>query len=156
MLVNRFVIRRDGVNERRGIPLVLRNALRRLFTHYVEHTALRDAAAFLAAANANQLPPPPNDKVSFITTPRLNQFATYLPTGAPPAQILAANQYFTDWLSVLQSRGYSLTTTDPQWRIQLVLRTGAGGVTLIAWAGTGRIFDYGTVVSESGEGIGTS
>jgi hypothetical protein len=149
MLVNRFVIRRDGVRERRGIPLVLRNALRRLFTYFAEHTALRNAGVFLAAANSDQQPPPPNDKVSFITTPRLNQFAVYLPSGAPSAQALAVNQYFINWVSVLQSRGYSLTATDPRWRIQMVESFDETAVAFIAWAGTERIFDYvGGVIGE--------
>jgi len=142
MLVNRFVIRRDGVRERRGIPLVLRNALRRIFTFSVEHTALRNAAVFLAAANANQQPPPPTDRVSFITTPRLNQFAAYVPTNAPAEQALAVNQYLVNWVSVLQTRGYSLAATDPLWRIQALTNADANGTALIAWAGTGRIFDY--------------
>ena len=143
MLVNRFVIRRDGVNERRGIPLALRNALRRLFTFSVEHTALRNAAVFLAAANANRQPPPPTDRVSFITTPRLNQFAAYVPTNAPAEQGLAVNQYLVNWVSVLQTRGYSPTATDPRWRIQSVSVAQEGGVALIAWAGTGTIFGIG-------------
>jgi hypothetical protein len=142
MLVNRFVIRRDGVNERRGIPLALRNALRRLFTFYVEHTPLREADVFLAAANSNQQPPPPTDRVSFITTPRFNQFAMYLPSAAPNAQLLAANEYITNWISILQTRGYSSTATDSRWRIQSVSVPQQGGVALIAWAGTGRIFVY--------------
>ena len=142
MLVNRFVIRRDGVNERRGIPLALRNALRRLFIRFVEHTALRNAAVFLAAANANQQPPPPTDRVSFITTPRLNQFAMYVPTNAPTEQVLAANQYLLSWVSVLQTRGYSTTATDSRWRIQLESVAQLGDVAFIAWAGTERIFDY--------------
>jgi len=142
MLVNRFVIRRDGVNERRGIPLALRNALRRLFIRFVEHTALRNAAVFLAAANANQQPPPPTDRVSFITTPRFNQFAAYVPNGAPANQALAVNQYIAQWISILQTRGYSNTAIDPRWRIQLAPRPGAEGVALFAWAGTGRIFEY--------------
>jgi hypothetical protein len=143
MLVNRFVIRRDGVNERRGIPLVLRNMLRRLFAYFAEHTALRDAAVFLAAANANQLPPPPNDKVSFITTPRLNQFAMYVPNGAPAEQALAAQQYLINWFTILQSRGYSLTASDPHWRIQVANVVDGAGAALIAWAGTDPIFSYG-------------
>jgi hypothetical protein len=143
MLVNRFVVRRDGVNERRGIPLVLRNALRRHFTYFVERTPLRDAAVFLAAANTNQLTPLPTDKVSFITTPRLNQFAMYLPTNAPAAQALAAQQYFIDWVMILQSRGYSFTATDPRWRIQIAQSVDGLGAALIAWAGTERIFYYG-------------
>jgi len=142
MLVNRFVIRRDGVNERRGIPLALRNALRRLFTFYVEHTPLREADVFLAAANSNQQPPPPTDRVSFITTPRFNQFAMYLPSAAPNAQLLAANEYITNWISILQTRGYSTMATDSRWRIQSVSVPQQGGVALIAWAGTGRIFVY--------------
>ena len=142
MLVNRFVIRRDGVNERRGIPLALRNALRRLFTFSVERTSLRNAAVFLAAANSNQEPPPPTDRVSFITTPRLNQFAMYVPTNAPTEQVLDANQYFLNWVSVLQTRGYSTTATDSRWRIQSVSVAQQGGVAFIAWAGTERIFDY--------------
>ena len=142
MLVNRFVIRRDGVNERRGIPLALRNALRRLFTFYVERTSLRNAEVFLAAANSNQEPPPPTDRVSFITTPRLNQFAMYVPTNAPTEQVLDANQYFLNWVSVLQTRGYSTTATDSRWRIQSVSVAQQGGVAFIAWAGTERIFDY--------------
>ena len=142
MLVNRFVIRRDGVRERRGIPLALRNALRRLFTFYVERTSLREADVFLAAANSNQEPPPPTDRVSFITTPRLNQFAAYVPDGAPAAQILAAIQYLLDWLSILQTRGYSLTATDPRWRIQLMESPDDTSVAFIAWAGTEQIFDY--------------
>jgi len=142
MLVNRFVIRRDGVNERRGIPLALRNALRRLFTFSVEHTALREADVFLAAANSNQQPPPPTDRVSFITTPRFNQFAAYLPTNAPAEQGLAVNQYLVNWVSVLQTRGYSTMATDSRWRIQSVSVPQQGGVALIAWAGTGRIFVY--------------
>ena len=142
MLVNRFVIRRDGVRERRGIPLALRNALRRLFIRFAERTALRDAEPFLAAANANQLPLPPTNKVSFITTPRFNQFAVYVPTNAPAAQALAAQEYFINWLSVLQSRGYSLTATDSRWRIQLVETVDETAVALVAWAGTERIFAY--------------
>ena len=142
MLVNRFVIRRDGVNERRGIPLALRNALRRLFTFYVEHTPLREAHVFLAAANSNQEPPPPTDRVSFITTPRFNQFAAYVPTNAPANQALAVNQYIAQWISVLQTRGYSPTATDPLWRIQALTNADANGTALIAWAGTERIFDY--------------
>jgi len=142
MLVNRFVIRRDGVNERRGIPLALRNALRRLFTYFAEHTVLRDAGVFLAAANSNQQPPPPNDKVSFITTPRLNQFAVYIPNGAPANQALAASQYILNWISILQTRGYSPTASDPRWRIQLVQNTEATGLAIVAWAGTERIFGY--------------
>jgi hypothetical protein len=142
MLVNRFVIRRNGVSERRGIPLALRNALRRHFTYFVERTALRDADAFLAAANTNQQPPPPTNKVSFITTPRLNQFAVYIPTNAPAEQILAANQYLLNWVSVLQNRGYSTTATDPRWRIQTLSNSGSGGFFFIAWAGTERIFVY--------------
>ena len=142
MLVNRFMIRRDGVRERRGIPLVLRNALRRLFIRFAEHTALREAEVFLAAANSNQQPPPPTDRVSFITTPRLNQFAMYVPTDAPLAQALAANQYILDWLSVLESRGYSSTASDPRWRIETVQSTNATGSAFVAWAGTERIFFY--------------
>ena len=142
MLVNRFVIRRDGVNERRGIPLVLRNALRRLFTFSVEHTALRNAAVFIAAANANQQPPPLGDKVSFITTPRLNQFAAYVPNGAPTEQALAVNQYLLNWVSVLQTRGYSTTATDPRWRIMTVAIVDENGSAIFAWAGTERIFYY--------------
>ena len=142
MLVNRFVIRRDGVNERRGIPLALRNALRRLFTFYVERTPLREADVFLAAANANQQPPPPTDRVSFITTPRFNQFAAYVPTNAPANQALAVNQYIAQWISVLQTRGYSIAATDPRWLIQLAQRPGAEGVAFISWAGTEQIFDY--------------
>ena len=142
MLVNRFVIRRDGVRERRGIPLALRNALRRLFIRFVEHTPLREADVFLAAANSNQQPPPPTDRVSFITTPRFNQFAMYLPSAAPNAQLLAANEYLTNWISILQTRGYSTMATDSRWRIQSVSVPQQGGVALIAWAGTGRIFVY--------------
>ena len=142
MLVNRFVIRRDGVNERRGIPLALRNALRRLFIRFVEHTPLREADVFLAAANSNQQPPPPTDRVSFITTPRFNQFAMYLPSAAPNAQLLAANEYITNWISILQTRGYSTMATDSRWRIQSVSVPQQGGVAFIAWAGTERIFDY--------------
>ena len=142
MLVNRFVIRRDGVNERRGIPLVLRNALRRLFTFSVEHTALRNAAVFLAAADANQ-PSPPTDRVSFITTPRLNQFAMYVPTNAPTEQVLAANQYLVNWLSVLQTRGYSPTATDPRWRIMTIATVDENGGAFFVWAGTGTIFGIG-------------
>jgi len=144
MLVNRFVIRRDGVNERRGIPLALRNALRRLFIRFVEHTPLREADVFLAAADSNQGPPLSTDRVSFITTPRLNQFAAYVPNGAPANQALAVNQYIAQWISVLQTRGYSTTATDSRWLIQIAQRPGAEGVALIAWAGTGRIFDYGS------------
>ena len=144
MLVNRFVIRRDGVNERRGIPLALRNALRRLFIRFVEHTPLREADVFLAAADSNQQPPPPTDRVSFITTPRLNQFAMYVPTNAPANQVLAVNQDIAQWISVLQTRGYSTMATDSRWRIQAVSVPQQGGVALIAWAGTGRIFDYGS------------
>jgi len=143
MLVNRFVIRRDGVRERRGIPLVLRNALRRLFIRFAERTALRDAEPFLAAANSNQQSPLPTDKVSFITTPRLNQFAMYIPTSAPTEQVLAANQYFTNWFSILQSRGYSITASDPRWRIQTQSKADLGGIAFIVWAGTEPIFDYG-------------
>ena len=142
MLVNRFVIRRDGVNERRGIPLVLRNALRRLFTFSVEHTALRNAAVFLAAADANQ-PSPPTDRVSFITTPRLNQFAMYVPTNAPTEQVLAANQYLVNWLSVLQTRGYSPTATDPRWRIMTIAIVDENGGAIFAGAGTETIFGIG-------------
>jgi len=142
MLVNRFVIRRDGVNERRGIPLVLRNALRRLFTFSVEHTALRNAAVFLAAADANQ-PSPPTDRVSFITTPRLNQFAAYVPTNAPTEQVLAANQYLVNWLSVLQTRGYSPTATDPRWRIMTIATVDENGGAIFAGAGTETIFGIG-------------
>jgi len=142
MLVNRFVIRRDGVNERRGIPLALRNALRRLFIRFVEHTPLREADVFLAAANSNQGPLPPTDRVSFITTPRLNQFAAYVPNGAPANQALAVNQYIAQWISVLQTRGYSIAATDSRWLIQLAQRPGGEGVALIAWAGTGRIFEW--------------
>jgi hypothetical protein len=145
MLVNRFVIRRDGVRERRGIPLVLRNALRRLFRIFAEQTALRDATVFLAAANANQQPPPPTNKVSFITTPRLNQLAMYIPTGAPSDQSVAANQYFSEWLSLLARRGYSFTASDPRWRIYTESNTDATGVAIIAWAGTERIFAYGLI-----------
>jgi hypothetical protein len=141
MLVNRFVIRRDGVNERRGIPLVLRNALRRLFTFSVEHTALRNAAVFLAAADANQ-PSPPTDRVSFITTPRLNQFAMYVPTNAPTEQVLAASQYLVQWISVLQTRGYSITATDPNWRIQTASEQHLNATAIFARAGTERIFYY--------------
>jgi hypothetical protein len=148
MLVNRFVIRRDGVNERRAIPLVLRNALRRHFTHYVERTPLRDAMIFLAAANTNRLPPPPTDKVSFITTPRLNQFAMYVPSNAPAAQALAAQQYFIGWVTILESRGYSFTATDPRWRIQIAHSVDGSGAALIAWAGTERIFYYGVSTSD--------
>jgi len=143
MLVNRFVIRRDGVRERRGIPLALRNALRRLFIRFAEHTALRDAEPFVAAANPNQQQPMRNDKVSFITTPRFNQFAMYLPTGAPQAQLLAANEYFVNWVSILQNRGYSTTATDPEWHIRTATGNFQGDTGLFAWAGTERIFDYG-------------
>jgi len=143
MLVNRFVIRRDGVNERRGIPLVLRNALRRLFTFSVEHTALRNAAVFLAAANANRQPPPPTDRVSFITTPRLNQFAAYVPTNAPAEQGLAVNQYLVNWVSVLQTRGYSTTATDPRWRIMTIATVNENGGAIFAWTGTETIFGIG-------------
>ena len=143
MLVNRFVIRRDGVNERRGIPLALRNALRRLFIRFVEHTALRNAAVFLAAANANQQPPPPTDRVSFITTPRLNQFAMYVPTNAPTEQVLAANQYLLSWVSVIQTRGYSTTATDSRWRIMTIATVDENGSAIFAWAGTGTIFGIG-------------
>jgi hypothetical protein len=143
MLVNRFVIRRDGVPERRGIPLVLRNALRRLFIRFAEHTPLRNAAAFLAAANPNRQPPPPTDRVSFITTPRLTQFAAYIPNGAPANQALAANQYILNWVSTLQHRGYSTTASDPRWRIHFTQITEAGYVATVVWAGTGRIFEYG-------------
>jgi len=142
MIVNRFVIRRDGVNERRGIPLVLRNALRRLFTFSVEHTALRSAEPFLAAADPNQQPPPPTDRVSFITTPRFNQFAAYFPNGAPAEQALAVNQYLVNWVSVLQTRGYSPTATDPRWRIMTIPTANENGTALFAWAGTERIFYY--------------
>jgi len=142
MLVNRFVIRRDGVNERRGIPLVLRNALRRLFTFSVEHTALRNAAVFLAAADANQ-PSPPTDRVSFITTPRLNQFAAYVPTNAPAEQALAVNQYIAQWISVLQTRGYSTTATDPRWRIMTIATVDENGGAIFAWTGTETIFGIG-------------
>jgi hypothetical protein len=142
MLVNRFVIRRDGASERRGIPFMLRNALRRIFTFSVEHTALRNAAVFIAAANANQQPPPPTDRVSFITTPRLNQFAAYVPTNAPAEQALAVNQYFVNWVSVLQTRGYSPTATDPRWRILTAIEPLSNATVVFAWAGTGRIFDY--------------
>jgi len=142
MLVNRFVIRRDGVRERRGIPLALRNALRRLFTFSVEHTALRNAEVFLAAANSNQEPPPPTDRVSFITTPRFNQFAVYIPNGAPDNQALAVNQYIAQWTSVLQTRGYSTTATDSPWDIQLTVSIGDTGVAFVGWAGTERIFGY--------------
>jgi len=142
MLVNRFVIRRDGVNERRGIPLVLRNALRRLFTFSVEHTALRNAAVFLAAADANQ-PSPPTDRVSFITTPRLNQFAANVPTNAPAEQVLAVNQYLVNWLSVLQTRGYSPTATDPRWRIMTIATVDENGGAIFAGAGTETIFGIG-------------
>ena len=142
MLVNRFVIRRDGVNERRGIPLVLRNALRRLFIRFVEHTPLREADVFLAAANSNQQPPPPTDRVSFITTPRFNQFAAYLPTNAPAEQGLAVNQYLVNWVSVLQTRGDSPTATDPRWRIMTIAIVDENGGAIFAWAGTGTIFDY--------------
>jgi hypothetical protein len=143
MLVNRFVIRRDGVRERRGIPLALRNALRRHFIRFVERTDLRNAEVFLAAANANQQPPPPNNRVSFITTPRLNQLAMYVPTNAPAAQVLALNQYIVNWLSVWQQRGYSLTATDPRWRIQTAQNTDENGVASFAWVATERIFYYG-------------
>ena len=142
MLVNRFVIRRDGVRERRGIPIVLRNALRRLFTFSVEHTALRNAAVFLAAANPNQQPPPPTDRVSFITTPRLNQFAAYVPNGAPANQALAVSQYLLNWVSVLQTRGYSPTATDPRWRILTASFEFLDATVVFAWAGTERIFSY--------------
>ena len=142
MLVNRFVIRRDGVNERRGIPLALRNALRRLFIRFAEHTALRDAEVFLAAADANQQSPPPTDRVSFITTPRLNQFAAYLPTNAPAEQTLAVSQYFFNWVSVLQTRGYSTTATDPRWRILTASVQLSDATVIFAWAGTERIFYY--------------
>jgi hypothetical protein len=142
MLVNRFVIRRDGVNERRGIPLALRNALRRLFTFSVEHTALRNAEVFLAAVNPNQQPPPPTDRVSFITTPRLNQFAMYVPTNAPTEQVLAASQYLVQWISVLQTRGYSITATDPNWRIQTASEQHLNATAIFARAGTERIFYY--------------
>jgi len=140
MLVNRFVIRRDGVNERRGIPLALRNALRRLFIRFAEHTPLRNAEVFLAAANASRQPPPPNDRVSFITTPRFNQFAAYVPTDAPAEQALAVNQYFLNWLSVLQTRGYSTTATDPRWRILTMATADENSEAFVAWAGTERIF----------------
>jgi len=143
MLVNRFVIRRDGVRERRGIPLALRNALRRLFIRFVEHTPLREADVFLAAANSNQQPPPPTDRVSFITTPRLNQFAAYVPNGAPANQALAVNQYIAQWISVLQTRGYSPTATDPQWRIMTIATVDENGSAIFAWAGTGTIFGIG-------------
>ena len=142
MLVNRFVIRRDGVNERRGIPLALRNALRRLFIRFVEHTALRNAAMFLAAADANQ-PSPPTDRVSFITTPRLNQFAAYVPTNAPAEQAFAVNQYLVNWLSVLQTRGYSPTATDPRWRIMTIATVDENGGAIFAGAGTETIFGIG-------------
>ncbi len=148
MLVNRFVIRRGGERERRGIPLVLRNELRRLFTYFVEHTALRDAAVFLAAANPSGLPTPPNNKVSFITTPRFNQFAMYLPAGAPPAQTLAVSQYLVGWISAFTKRGYSLTATDPNWRIQIETSASELETTIIAWAGTERVFSYGTDIIE--------
>jgi len=144
MLVNRFVIRRDGVNERRGIPLVLRNALRRLFIHAVERTALREADVFLAAANPNRQPPPPTNKVSFITTPRLNQFAMYIPNGAPIDQVLGANNYLTAWASILESRGYDSMATDPQWRLHTDVGTVGRDATIFAWAGTERIFFYGS------------
>jgi len=144
MLVNRFVIRRDGVNERRGIPPVLRNALRRLFIRFVEQTALRNAEVFLAAANSNQQPPPPTNRVSFITTPRLNQFAMYIPAGAPVDQVLTANEYIGSWTSILESRGYSSTATDPQWRLHVVADANGADVVLFAYAGTGRIFFYGS------------
>ena len=143
MLVNRFVIRRDGVNERRGIPLALRNALRRLFTFSVEHTALRNAAVFLAAANANRQPPPPTDRVSFITTPRLNQFAAYVPTNAPAEQGLAVNQYLVNWVSVLQTRGYSTTATNPAWRITVGYIGNLNATAVFAWTGTETIFGIG-------------
>ena len=143
MLVNRFVIRRDGVNERRGIPLVLRNALRRLFIRFVEHTPLREADVFLAAANSNQQPPPPTDRVSFITTPRFNQFAAYLPTNAPAEQGLAVNQYLVNWVSVLQTRGYSTTATDPRWRIMTIATVNENGGAIFAWTGTETIFGIG-------------
>jgi hypothetical protein len=142
MLVNRFVIRRDGASERRGIPFMLRNALRRLFIRFAEQTALRNAEVFLAAVNENRQPPPPTDRVSFITTPRLNQFAAYVPTNAPAEQGLAVSQYFLNWVSVLQTRGYSTTATDPRWRIHTQSTAGANGTAIIAWAGTERIFDY--------------
>jgi len=142
MLVNRFVIRRDGVNERRGIPLALRNALRRLFIRFVEHTPLREADVFLAAANSNQQPPPPTDRVSFITTPRFNQFAAYVPTNAPANQALAVNQYIAQWISVLQTRGYSITATDPNWRIQTSSEQHLNATAIFARAGTERIFYY--------------
>jgi hypothetical protein len=143
MLVNRFVIRRDGVNERRGIPLALRNALRRLFIRFVEHTPLREADVFLAAANSNQQPPPPTDRVSFITTPRLNQFAAYVPNGAPANQALAVNQYIAQWISVLQTRGYSPTATDPRWRIMTIATVDENGGAIFAGAGTETIFGIG-------------
>ena len=142
MLVNRFVIRRDGVRERRGIPLALRNALRQLFIRFAEHTPLRNAAVFLAAADANQ-PSPPTDRVSFITTPRLNQFAAYVPNGAPTEQALAVNQYLLNWVSVLQTRGYSTTATDPRWRIMTVAIVDENGSVIFAWAGTETIFGIG-------------
>ena len=143
MLVNRFVIRRDGVNERRGIPLVLRNALRRLFIRFAEHTALRNAAVFLAAADANQQPPPPTDRVSFITTPRLNQFAAYVPTNAPADEALAVNQYLVNWVSILQTRGYSTTATDPNWRISTLNAIDENvGIAIFAWTGSVSIFAY--------------
>jgi len=143
MLVNRFVIRRDGVRERRGIPLALRNALRRLFIRFVEHTPLREADVFLAAANSNQQPPPPTDRVSFITTPRLNQFAAYVPNGAPANQALAVNQYIAQWISVLQTRGYSPTATDPRWRIMTIATVDENGSAIFAGAGTETIFGIG-------------
>ena len=142
MLVNRFVIRRDGVRERRGIPLVLRNALRQLFIRFAEQSALRSAEPFLAAADPNQQPPPPTDRVSFITTPRLNQFAAYVPNDAPDNQALAVNQYIANWVSVLQTRGYSPTATDPRWRIMTIPTANEDGTALFAWAGTERIFYY--------------
>jgi hypothetical protein len=142
VLVNRFVIRRDGVNERRGIPPVLRNPLRRLFIHAVERTALREADVFLAAADPNRQPPPPNNKVSFITTPRLNQFAAYVPLNAPPAQIIAANDYIARWISILESRGYSPMANDPRWRIHIEESIEVSYVLVFGWAGTGRIFFY--------------
>jgi len=145
MLVNRFVIRRNGVRERRGIPPALRNALRRLFIAAVERSALRDAEAFIAAANPDQQPPPPTNKVSFITTPRLNQFAMYIPAGAPLDQVLSANDYIARWASILESRGYSELATDPQWRLNVVEGTvGQSDAALFAWAGPGRIFFYGS------------
>jgi hypothetical protein len=143
MLVNRFVIRRDGVRERRGIPLVQRNALRRLFIRSVERTALRNADVFLAAANPNNQPPPSINKVSFITTPRLNQFAMYVGRNAPLADMLAAQEYFTHWLLFLRSRGYDTGASNPAWRLIGREYEDANGVIFIASAGTQPIFAYG-------------